>query len=110
MVPTSDRRSVREAVPPLLVVVAGVVILVAVAFMGRYGAVECHTQFRGSWVGRTNPTADGGQGPAVSGGCYVLDRWTGRVTFQVAFDDSPAVAAPEEQTPLERLRQFVGEQ
>jgi hypothetical protein len=57
---------------PWRFVITGAVIALAVAAMARYRPIECHTQFQGSWIGRTNPVADGGQGPAVSGGCYVL--------------------------------------
>lgn len=65
--------------------------LVLVAWLGRYRAIECHTEFRGSTRGsRLDPVWDGGQGKAVGGGCYVLDRWTGRVRFrEAAFEAAP---------------------
>jgi hypothetical protein len=102
-VPT-DRRSLGAMQRPWRVLLLGVLVVLTLAILVRYRPIECHTQFQGSWIGRT-PIATGGQGPAVSGGCYVLDRWTGRVSFRLAFDEDSAVTASE--TPLERLRRAV---
>jgi hypothetical protein len=85
-----------------------IALVLVLAVTARYQPIECHTQFHGSVSGtRSEPVADGGQGRAVSGGCYVLNRWTGRVAFRRAFDENSAVAASD--TPLERLRRSVGE-